>query len=129
MTNQPHQFKHRDIVRAVRAAEAAGMRDPTVRICLPNGTELVGSGKPDEVAAAIPSPGKAQPTASRNPVSREAGCHDYAKTEKVIRAQRSFCRGRIGQNGQASGRWTSRIRSYRQDSNPGTGGKARCRRP
>jgi hypothetical protein len=44
MANQPHQFKHREVVRCLKAASAAGMRDPTVHIKLPNGTEYSISG-------------------------------------------------------------------------------------
>jgi hypothetical protein len=54
--NQPHQFKHRDVVRAFRAAEAAGVQNPTVQVQLPNGTTIViggAGGKPDAAASAI----------------------------------------------------------------------------
>jgi hypothetical protein len=54
MANQPHQFKHRDVVRAFRAAEAAGVPNPTVQVQLPNGTTIVigGAGaKPDAAAS------------------------------------------------------------------------------
>jgi hypothetical protein len=51
MANTPHQFKHREVVRCLKAASAAGMRDPTVHIKLPNGTEYSISG----AAASPPS--------------------------------------------------------------------------
>ena len=47
VANQPQQFKHHQIVRAFRAAEAAGVRNPSVEVHMPNGTTLViGGGKP-----------------------------------------------------------------------------------
>jgi hypothetical protein len=64
MTNQPHQFRHRDVVRAVRAASAAGVQASEVKVVLPSGASIVISGRPNE-AAAIPKRGKA-PTPSRN---------------------------------------------------------------
>jgi hypothetical protein len=60
VTNQPHQFKHRDIVRAFRAAEAAGVPNPTVQIRCRDGTEITVGGKPDGTAA-IPKQAKAAP--------------------------------------------------------------------
>jgi hypothetical protein len=55
VANQPHLFKNRDITRCLKAATAAGVERPTVRIKLPNGTEYtVGSsdGKSDVAAVA-----------------------------------------------------------------------------
>jgi hypothetical protein len=66
VTNQPHQFKHRDIVRAFRAAEAAGVPNPTVQIRCRDGTEITVGGKPGE-AAAIPKKAKLQPAAAVKP--------------------------------------------------------------
>ena len=54
MTNQPRQFKHSDVVRAFKAAEAAGVSNPMVQIRCRDGTEISIGGKPDETAAAIP---------------------------------------------------------------------------
>jgi hypothetical protein len=70
MANQPHQFKHRDAVRCLKAASAAGVRDPMVRIRLPNGTELVvggAGGKTDVASSAVLRPGMVrQRTSSRS---------------------------------------------------------------
>ena len=61
VTNQPHQFKHRDVVRAVRAASAAGVQASEVKVVLPSGASIVISGsKPDQAAA--PKQGKVPPT-------------------------------------------------------------------
>ena len=63
MANQPQQFKHHHIVRAFKAAEAAGVRNPTVSVRLPNGTTIDIGSKPPAMAR----PGKAQPASSRKP--------------------------------------------------------------
>ena len=56
MTNQPRQFKHSDVVRAFKAAEAAGVRNATVRVHCPNGSIIhIGSGEQDETAATTPA--------------------------------------------------------------------------
>jgi hypothetical protein len=53
MVNRPRDFRHHDVVRAFRAAEAAGVKDAHVKIHLPSGTVLhVGSG--GEVPKALP---------------------------------------------------------------------------
>jgi hypothetical protein len=52
MANKTQKFRHHEIVRGLRAAAAAGVRDPTVQVCLPDGTRFVfGSGQLDETAA------------------------------------------------------------------------------
>lgn len=61
MTNQPRQFKHADVVRAFKAAEAAGVSNPTVQIRCRDGTEITVGGKPDEPALAIGKQVKAAP--------------------------------------------------------------------
>jgi hypothetical protein len=65
MVGRPHQFKHRDVVRAFRAASAAGVPNPSVHVRCPNGTVITIDSKPDAAASAIPKPGKAQPSRSR----------------------------------------------------------------
>ena len=47
MVNQPQQFRQHHITRALKAAAAAGMRDPTVTVqLLPTGATItIGSGK------------------------------------------------------------------------------------
>jgi hypothetical protein len=65
MTNQPHQFKHRDVVRAVRAASAAGVQASEVKVVLPSGASIVISGSKPNEAAATPKPVKVPP-ASRS---------------------------------------------------------------
>jgi hypothetical protein len=67
MSNQPHQFKHRDVVRAFRAAEAAGVLNPRVEVRLPSGTVLViGGAKPDATAPTLAEP-RTPPTSSSRP--------------------------------------------------------------
>jgi propanediol dehydratase large subunit len=65
MANQPNQFKHRDIVRAFKAAEAAGVPNPSVQVHCPNGTVITIDSKPEAAAAVIPKPGKVRQPASR----------------------------------------------------------------
>jgi hypothetical protein len=63
MANQPQPFRHHHIVRACRAAEAAGVANPTVEVRLPTGATItIGSGKPDKAAPVIPKQVKAQST-------------------------------------------------------------------
>jgi hypothetical protein len=63
MPNKPQPFRQHQITRALRAAAAAGVANPTCTICLSDGTELVvggAGGKPgDKAAAAIVKPTKA----------------------------------------------------------------------
>ena len=66
----PRQFRHHDVVRAFRAAEAAGVRDPTMRVRLPNGTLVIGGAgaKPDAAASTTrkaATPAKAAQTGRR----------------------------------------------------------------
>jgi hypothetical protein len=67
MANQPHQFKHRDVVRAFKAAAAAGVRDPQVEIQFRNGTTIVigprDAGAKSDVGA-TPKPTKPRSSAS-----------------------------------------------------------------
>jgi hypothetical protein len=73
MTNQTHGFKHRDVVRAVRAASAAGVHASEVKVVLPTGATIVisGSGKPTNASAAIPKPTKVQPASRGSRVVRQ----------------------------------------------------------
>jgi hypothetical protein len=65
MANQTQPFKHHHIVRAFKAAEAAGVANPTVEVHLPGGaTIVIGGGKADKAAPAIPKFGKAQSPSS-----------------------------------------------------------------
>jgi hypothetical protein len=52
MANRAQPFKHSHIVRAFRAAEAAGVKNPSVAVHLPNGTTIDINGKPDATAGA-----------------------------------------------------------------------------
>src|SRR5215831_14206400 len=52
MVNRPRDFRHHDVVRAaLRAAQAAGLPNPTVRVRVPSGTEYYFSGGAVEAAA------------------------------------------------------------------------------
>jgi hypothetical protein len=67
MANQPHQFKHRDVVRAFKAAAAAGVTDPKIEFQLPNGTTIViGGGTGNKTNAAASTPNKTRPAAPRS---------------------------------------------------------------
>jgi|SRR5215831_6107576 len=73
MVNRPRDFRHHDVVRAIRAARAAGI-DPSVRIRTPTGTEYffggeVGASKPKRV----PDPGPKSGTAVRTSASLAKG--------------------------------------------------------
>src|SRR5262249_60536225 len=41
MVNRPRDFRHHDVVRAFRAARAAGVEHPSIEIHLPGGTRYV----------------------------------------------------------------------------------------
>jgi hypothetical protein len=68
MANTPQAFRQHHVTRALRAAAAAGMHDPTVTVTLlPTGATItVGSGKPDNAAAASSKPVKARSASSRS---------------------------------------------------------------
>jgi hypothetical protein len=78
MPNKAQPFTHYHLVKAFKAASAAGVPDPVVRVSLANGTTIAISGKPGEAAAVIPKPdkpaamlpkrGKPLPTSPRAPV-------------------------------------------------------------
>lgn len=52
MANTAQPFRQHQITRAIRAAQAAGVSNPTIEVCLKNGTKIViGGGKPDEIVA------------------------------------------------------------------------------
>jgi hypothetical protein len=63
VANQPHQFKHRDVVRAFKAAAAAGVSNPSVHVRCPNGTVITIDSKPEAVTAVIPKSGKVRSSA------------------------------------------------------------------
>ena len=69
MANRPNQFKHRDIVRAFKAAEAAGVPNPSVQVHCANGATITIDSKPDKVAAVLSKPGKARQPASQKRAS------------------------------------------------------------
>jgi hypothetical protein len=54
MVTRTHHFRHADVKRALRAAEAAGVKDPTCTVHLPNGTTMVIGGAGNKVGAATP---------------------------------------------------------------------------
>jgi hypothetical protein len=64
MANSTHQFKHRDVVRAVRAASAAGVHASEVKVVLPTGATIVISGSNSDAVPALKSKAR-QPTSSR----------------------------------------------------------------
>ena len=49
MVNRPRDFRHHDVVRAIRAVRAAGVENPSVRIRTPAGTEYYFGGEVKEV--------------------------------------------------------------------------------
>jgi len=67
MVTRPHNFRHADIKRAFRAAEAAGVPNPVVRVVCPNGTELHiaagGAGSKKDAAPSKPRAASSPPRA------------------------------------------------------------------
>jgi hypothetical protein len=56
VANQPQAFRQHHLTRALKAAAAAGTRNPTVTVTLPTGATItIGSGKPDAGKASRPS--------------------------------------------------------------------------
>jgi hypothetical protein len=54
MVGRPRDFRHGDVVRAIRAAKAAGIDSPSVRIRTPGGTEyFVGGGSVEAPASKV----------------------------------------------------------------------------
>jgi hypothetical protein len=54
MVGRPREFRHRDVVTAIRAAKAAGIDSPSVRIRTPGGTEyFVGGGSVEAPASKV----------------------------------------------------------------------------
>jgi hypothetical protein len=48
MANRPQPFRHHDIVKAFRAASAAGVSNPSVSVRCPGGATITIDSKPDE---------------------------------------------------------------------------------
>jgi hypothetical protein len=63
MANRPQPFRQHQITRALRAAVAAGMPNPSVLVRCPNGTVITIDSKSDAVA--ILKPGKVRPSSRR----------------------------------------------------------------
>jgi hypothetical protein len=63
MVTRAHNFRHADIKRAFRAAEAAGVPNPVVRVVCKNGTELHIAGSDGKSQ----TPAKRQRASSRQP--------------------------------------------------------------
>jgi hypothetical protein len=72
MTNQPQRFRHHDVVKAFRAATAAGVANPTVRVSLPNGTTLDIGGGPGKLPRDMAPPKPAKSAKSPPAASRSA---------------------------------------------------------
>jgi len=69
MANRDQAFRQHQLTRALRAARAAGVKNPTVQVRLPNGTQLfVGGG-------AVEAAPKKHTTAAvaKSPATRAAG--------------------------------------------------------
>jgi hypothetical protein len=70
MVNRPRDFRHHDVVRAIRAIRAAGVENPSVRIRTPGGTEYFFGG---EVEAPVPKVRGKTAAAVRDPSSVSKG--------------------------------------------------------
>src|SRR5262249_17694223 len=81
MVNRPRDFRHHDIVRAIRAARAAGI-DPSVRVRTPDGVEYFFGG---EVKGAAETRGRAARASvgkgdqNRAPLAEGGKAHMLAK--------------------------------------------------
>jgi hypothetical protein len=64
MVGRPSDFRHHDVVRAIRAIRAAGVENPSVRLRTPGGTEYFFGG---EVKADVPRVRGKATTPVRNP--------------------------------------------------------------
>jgi hypothetical protein len=73
MVTRAHNFRHADIKRAFRAAEAAGVKNPTIRVVCPNGTELHIGSAGDKAGAATPATSKSKVRAGASSRSSRAG--------------------------------------------------------
>jgi hypothetical protein len=78
MANMPHQFKHRDVVRLLRAGSAGGLTKPTVEVHLPSGTKYVLGGSVPEAPPKKSKPLRADP--AEGGTTRMAGKGDRTKT-------------------------------------------------
>jgi len=70
MAGRPREFRHTDVVRGIRAARAAGIENPSLRIKAPSGTEYYFSGgavapKKHTTRAVKPPPPARGPSPSR----------------------------------------------------------------
>jgi hypothetical protein len=64
MANRSQPFRQHHIARALRAASAAGMQNPTVEVRLPTGaTIVIGGAGGKSAAAAVLKPGKVRSSA------------------------------------------------------------------
>ena len=79
MVNRPRDFRHHDVVRAFRAARAAGVEHPSIEIHLPGGTRYVLGGAVEAPKPKL-SKGRDGDFAERGGSNRMAGKGDRTKT-------------------------------------------------
>src|SRR5262249_44391876 len=78
MVNRPLDFKHHDVVRGLRAARAAGIDSPSLRIRTPAGVEYHFGG---EVAAPKEGGKAAIPGSQKAPLAERVSSHGMVKRQ------------------------------------------------
>src|SRR5262245_35062785 len=81
MANRPQNFKLHDVRRAIRAAQAEGLANPSVRIRVPSGTEFYVSGGAVEAPKKKASKQHDADFAEGGESNRMAGRGDRTKTD------------------------------------------------
>src|SRR5262249_12371955 len=96
MAGRPREFRHHDVVRALRAAHAAGVANPTVRIRVPSGTEYFVGGEvtapKKHTTAAVVRPLPPALRAARG--DHGVISHDTAKADEEVRVRPGLIRQR-----------------------------------
>jgi hypothetical protein len=65
MANQAQPFRQHHVTRALKAAQAAGVKNPTVQVRLPNGTQLFAGGGEVKAPKKHTTAAVARPSAAR----------------------------------------------------------------
>src|SRR6516162_6945155 len=129
MVNRPRDFRHHDVVRGLRAAKAAGIDSPSLRIRTPGGTEYYFGGgevsapaKKSKQLRAEFAEGGDTPMHGRG--DRTITAHgDAAVTQKPGRTGHKSGRGKLTMGGSSHGMFG---RQAADQAPPGRTGKAKA---
>src|SRR5262249_49319504 len=134
--NRPRDFRHHDVVRAFRAARAAGVENPSVRIRTPTGTEYFFGG---EVKADVPKirgkltiPVRSPDTVGKGDLSGskvQAPLARGGKTPMFGKNDRTNTSPADAANPQRAGVTGHRTGDKKLAKNEGVGGVSRTARP